>query len=115
MRFIAVLGVLFVLGSCSDSDMEENFALSCYKTDSDETFIHFFEFDFDKNIVIRDDGSSDYDYYVTEVSPVKIVFVQRGLVDIDYVLDRANLNIEQTIFYNQLDKRTIFKCKLPQI
>ena len=30
MRFIAVLGVLFVLASCSDSDTEENYVLSVY-------------------------------------------------------------------------------------
>ena len=30
MRLIIVLGVLFVLASCSDSDMEENNVLSVY-------------------------------------------------------------------------------------
>ena len=30
MRFIAVLGVLFVLASCSDMDTEENYVLSVY-------------------------------------------------------------------------------------
>ena len=115
MRFIAVVGVLLVLASCSDSDMEENFGLSCYK--NDEKNITFFEFNFDKNIVIRDEPSGEYEYSMTEVSPVKIVFVQRSLVDIDYVLDRGNLNIEQTMRFesNPNNIINIFKCKLPQV
>ena len=113
MRLIAVLGVLFVLASCSDSDTPENFGLSCYKTDYDETFIHFFEFDFDKNIVIRNDGAWDYEYSITEVSPIKIVF--ENWVS-DYVLDRGSLIIEQTIINSPNSKiTTIFKCKLPQV
>ena len=44
MKLIAVLGVLFVLASCSDSDIPENFGVSCYL--DDKTYRYFFEFDF---------------------------------------------------------------------
>jgi len=108
MRFIAVLGVLFVLASCSDSDMEENFGLSCYEADE----LIFWEFDFDKNIVIRNVGAIDYEYSITEVSPIKILF-KASKYDYTYALDRVNLTIE--IIYPPSTTITLFKCRPPQV
>ena len=119
MRLIAVLGVLFVLASCSDSDTPENFALSCDNTKF-PTSTDFFQFDFDKNIVINEGldaygDSSVYEYSITEVTPLKIAFDNSQ--DVEYVLDRANLTMEQTIFYNNKTYTLTnnYKCKLPQV
>ena len=52
---------------------------------------------------------------MTEVTPIKIAFDNSQ--DVEYVLDRANLTIEQTIFYNN-NTYTLtnnYKCKLPQV
>tara|TARA_B100000927_G_scaffold28518_1_gene21161 strand:- start:110 stop:436 length:327 start_codon:yes stop_codon:yes gene_type:complete len=108
MRLIAVLGVLFVLASCSNSDTEENFGLSCYEADE----LILWEFDFDKNIVIRNVGAIDYEYFITEVTPIKILF-KESMDDYTWVLDRVNLTIE--LIYSPNITTTIFKCKLPKI
>jgi len=107
MRLIALLGVLFVLASCSDSDTPENFGLSCYEADE----LIFWEFDFDKNIVIRN-ATIDFEYSITEVSPIKILF-KASMYDYTYVLDRVNLTIE--IIYSPDTTITLFKCKPPQV
>ena len=86
MRFIAVLGVLFVLASCSDSDMNDNnkFTLSCY----DEKFAGILEYHlvFDGRDVTRyNDPLGDYapvhDYRVIkkgidhpQQSPLVVIF-----------------------------------------
>ena len=56
MRLIALLGVLFIVASCSDSDTPENFGVSCYL--DDKTNRTFFEFDFDKNKVTKKQKTS---------------------------------------------------------
>ena len=56
MRLIAVLGVLFVLASCSDMDINGNnkFAVACvYETDKDNENV--FHLEFDGNTVKRYD------------------------------------------------------------
>ena len=87
MRLIALLGVLFVLASCSDSDTPENFGLSCYVDDTNSRgYIPksnkiLFEFDFDKNVVIRktfldttyEKQFPDYEYSISKISSVTIV------------------------------------------
>ena len=119
MRFIAVIGVLFVLASCSDSDTPENFALSCDNTKF-QTSTDFFQFDFDKNIVINEGLDAYgvptfYEYSITEVTPLKIAFDNSQ--DVEYVLDRANLTMVKTSFYmNRTSTLTnYYKCKLPQV
>ena len=112
MRLIAVLGVLFVLASCSDSDIPDNFSVACYDSSKDVTHIRFYEFDFDKNIVIRNVGAIDYEYFITEVTPIKILF-KESMDDYTWVLDRVNLTIE--LIYSPNITTTIFKCKLPKI
>ena len=120
MRLIALLGALFVLASCSDSDTPENFGLSCYKEheiDYYTKFLHIFEFDFDKNKVIRIDGDLEFEHFISEISTARIVFKQVtfGKLDIDYVLDRANLTIEQSIIWPNSTITNIFNCELPQV
>ena len=52
MRLIVVIGILFVLASCSDSDTPENFGLSCWiKNPSSNRVIY--EFNFDTNLVTQ--------------------------------------------------------------
>ena len=42
MRLIALLGVLFVLASCCDSDMEYDYALECENLDNPNGDIKLF-------------------------------------------------------------------------
>ena len=89
MRFIAVVGVLLVLASCSDSDMNDNnkFSLSCY----DEKFRGIYEYHlvFDGRDVTRyndplgriGDNASVYNYRVIkkgtdhpQQSPLFVIF-----------------------------------------
>ena len=128
MRFIAVLGVLFILASCSDSDTPENFGLSCYVDDTNSRgYIPkankiLFEFDFDKNVVIRktffdttyEKQFSDFEYSIYEISLVTISF---GAPHSKYLLNRANLQIRMDHVEqgDAIDKSSMWKCVLPKV
>ena len=126
MRLIAVLGGLFVLASCSDSDMEENFGLSCYEEGYESQRIYY-EFYFDKNIVIKksypgeaiEELFSEYD--ITNISLTTISFgsqpsILYGENHDEYTFDRATFTIRNDIRKdgNSL-KNYFFKCELPKI
>ena len=128
MRFIAVLGVLFILASCSDSDTPENFGLSCYVDDTNSRgYIPkankiLFEFDFDKNVVIRktffdttyEEQFPDYEYSISKISLVTISF---GAPHSKYLLNRANLQIRKDLAEqgDSIDKSSMYKCVLPKV
>ena len=128
MRLIVVLGVLLVLASCSDSDMPENFGLSCYVDEtSDRLAIPksnrvFFEFDFDKNVVIKKfflDTTykyqiNDKENSISEISQATIVFRRPNNI---YTLDRATLIVRQDRFdENDIPlQRVDHKCVFPKI
>ena len=128
MRFIAVLGVLFVLASCSDSDTPENFGLSCYRDNTNsklyipESNKILFEFNFDKNVVIRktffdttyEKQHPDLENSISKISSVTIVF---GSPRSEYILNRANLTIRQDFVEpsNSIEKSSMYKCVLPKI
>ena len=128
MRFIAVLGVLLVLASCSDSDILENFGVSCYL--DDKTNRTFFEFDFDKNIVtikstpfegVEHLNHDDREATINEISLSTIVFEDRGEGDIStiiYTFDRASFMIrsEYIVFHLDFyDNSIVFMCEAPKI
>ena len=126
MRFIAVLGVLFVLASCSDSDIPENFGVSCYL--DDKTHRYFFEFDFDKNIVkvksppIEGIENQDLEREATinEISSVSIVFEDMGVGDISgfiYTFDRASFIIRNEFIVPHLNysDSMVYICEAPKI
>ena len=128
MRFIAVLGVLFVLANCSDSDIPENFGVSCY-FDDDKTHRYFFEFDFDKNIVkvksppiegLEHLNYGDSEATINEISSVSIVFEDMGKDDISgfiYTFDRASFIIRSEFIVPHLNysDSLIYKCEAPKI
>ena len=140
MRLIAVLGVIFVLASCSDSDMKENFdsdipdnfGVSCsLGNEKDKSFRAFFEFDFDKNIInykiqfptTEKISEIDEEYPITEISASTIVF---GKTNNDikssyiYTFDRASFMIRSNYSFKDTpwgDKfySNVYKCELPKI
>ena len=126
MRFIAVLGVLFVLASCSDSDIPDNFSVACYDSSKDVTHIRFYEFDFDKNIVIKKSPplvNTPYEvleYSINEISAIAIIFEKTDRYGtFRFTFDRANLMLRYDFLKNNKtsnsDKSYVAKCELPQI
>ena len=128
MRLIAVLGVLLVLASCSDSDIPENFGVSCYL--DDKTNRTFFEFDFDKNIVtikstpiegLEHLNIDNREATINEISSSTIVFEDRSEGDIStiiYTFDRASFMIrtEYIVFHlNYYDNSIVFMCEASKI
>ena len=121
MRFIAVLGVLFVLTGFSNSDIPDNFGVSCYE--NDEKNITFFEFDFDKNVVIMkelfDKDRAIYEFAITDIFSSNIVFSTdfgaKNVVSM-FTFDRANLMIRNDFIVADEIKGTFnYKCTLPQV
>ena len=131
MKLIAVLGVLFVLASCSDSDIPENFGVSCYL--DDKTFRYFFEFDFDKNIVkiksppiegienyFHENQDLEREATINEISSVSIVFEDMGKGNISsliYTFDRASFIIRNEFIVPHLNysDSLIYICEAPKI
>ena len=112
MRFIAVLGVLFVLASCSDMDIngDDTFGLSC-RFDFNDNQYHFA---FDGNTVTRyfqplEPKTTPEKYKIisdSNVSPLVVVFEGKEMfykvgeytpyiLNMKYMLDKTTLTIYQ--------------------
>ena len=128
MKLIAVLGVLFVLASCSDSDIPENFGVSCYL--DDKTYRYFFEFDFDKNIVKTKSPPLDVkgleniafenEATIKEISSATIVFEYSSEGNISthiYTFDRASFIIrnEFVVPHRNYRDSMVYICETPKI
>ena len=126
MRLIALLGVLFIVASCSDSDTPENFGVSCYL--DDKTNRTFFEFDFDKNIVkVKSPPVESFENLVfeseatiNEISSSTIVFEYRSEGDIStliYTFDRASFIIrnEFIVPHRNYHDSMVYICEAPKI
>ena len=125
MRLIALLGVLFVLSSCSDSDMEENLGLSCYLSSLPaDARREFFEFDFDKNTVIYKRPASsllpseEREFSIISTGPAIIVFGGKWLnIEEEFIFDRATMVIEVNFVNEDGTYETMwdFICESSQI
>jgi hypothetical protein len=120
MRLITALGVLFVLTGFSNSDIPDNFGVSCYE--NDEKNITFFEFDFDKNVVIMkelfDKDRATYEFAITDIFSSNIVFSMNfgASVVSMFTFDRANLLIRNDFIVADEIRGTFnYKCTLPQV
>ena len=122
MRLIAVVGVLFVLASCSDSDMPDNFSVSCYKVGGfnkgSYTQSLDYDFDLDNRIVTRrvylknGKSSSPERYDITEIKATHIHF-GKGIQE--FTFNRTDLRL---VYYEFDYGRTVeleYRCKLPQV
>ena len=114
MRFIAVLGVLFVLASCSDSDLPDNFAVSCSIYQDGKPSISF-EFDFDKNLVtetiIMDNflNGMSTERQITKILPGRIIFETETEEWIErYRFNRTSLLL---VFHNIVFSKGIIKTE----
>ena len=123
MRFIAVLGVLFVLASCSDSDMKENFSVSCNLDLNNypnliamEGMVLYYDFDLQENTV--DVSYSNFSeenvtktYAITKKTDSFIKFsTDQG----NYFFDRTTL-IMKTSFGGMSGDPSWRQCQLPQV
>jgi len=124
MRFIAVLGTLFILSSCSNWDISENFSVSCFKfrdngdTVWEKTETWTFDFNFDNNIVTSkpyyDNGKSGFPerYDIIENSSKHIYF---GKNTWEYTFNRRNLWLTYYKFDYIDTVEIIYMCELPQV
>ena len=117
MRFIAVVGVLLVLASCSDSDIPDNFSVSCYQVGAfDEQLIVSYDFDFDNNIVTEKLtlGGTIYNfplrYDITEITSTTISF---GLENQELTLNRADLSLKYYMYAPKVSHD--YRCRTPQV
>ena len=137
MRLIAVLGVLFVLASCSDSNIHKNFSLMCYSYHTasfgilgkPETTIEtevrdstVFIFDLEKNIVkvtkVKIPYLEELVWYELHIFHKFEPFVYFAYFDdyggsIYFLFDRAELTIKE--YDTQHDWQVEYQCKLPQV
>ena len=113
MRFIAVLGVLFVLASCSDLDIngDNKFAIACiHETDRDNENV--FHLVFDRNTVTKynkplEDNQSFSTHKIKSYSyrsPLLVIWDDTGIsgmgsdgeiriYNLRYTLDKQTLNL----------------------
>tara|TARA_Y100000766_G_scaffold190849_1_gene164027 strand:- start:479 stop:946 length:468 start_codon:yes stop_codon:yes gene_type:complete len=128
MRLIALFGVLFVLASCSDSDMEYDYALKCENLDNPYnadyvSLFHYIDLENEtvRNItVVTDKGKSmnkqliglgenafyeDLDYIlpITNISNSKITFEDKSKFgEAKFELDVSNFEmIYKSVIYNE--------------
>ena len=117
MKLIAVLGVLFVLASCSDSDMPDNFSVSCPDPDPKwEAIQYSYDFDFDNNIVterhiMKFGGVITEIFDIKEITPTTINFEKEGETYY-FSFDRTHLRIK---FMHPPKPVIYYYCKLPQV
>ena len=124
MRLIALLGVLFIVASCSDSDTPENFGVSCYL--DDKTNRTFFEFDFDKNkVTVKSPPVLGFAYLaleskatINEISSSTIVFGKEDDIStLIYTFDRASFIIrnEFIVPHRNFHDSMVYICEAPKI
>jgi|TARA_B100001093_G_scaffold278637_1_gene266301 hypothetical protein len=118
MRLIAVIGILFVLASCSDSDTPENFGLSCWiKNPSSNRVIY--EFNFDTNLVTQkftaNNLANNEPLSIVEISPVTIIFEDSISLNI---FDRSSLMIKKDYYARDKNAKpamtVLLKCETTQ-
>ena len=120
MRLIALLGVLFVLGGCSDSDMPDNFSVSCYQVGKfyGHEYYESYDFDFDNNIVTsktymgNNRGDYPFTYDITEITPTHIHF-GKGVQELTF--SRSDLSLSYYDFVYGVISTIDYRCKLPQV
>ena len=122
MKLIAFLEVLFVIASCSDSDMPNNFAVSCHKvselTGFEKAESWTFDFDFDNNIVTSnpyyDNGKKGFaiSYDITEIRATHIHF---GNSIEEYTFNRSDLRLSYFDDLYGVISTIDYRCRLPQV